>query len=111
MSNCCKKMGKINWLLARISAIFILIYLILISMVWLVDAPSNYIAWRIALLSPLMRLSFVLCLGGILLHAWIGVWTVLTDYVTCKFLQNLLHVSAFLMLIACFVWGLIIVSI
>ena len=110
MSSCCKKLGKINWLVARISAVFILVYFVLLTKVWLIDQPVGYVAWKSALLDRYMQVSFVLALVAILFHAWIGVWTVITDYIKCKLMQHVLHVVTLIMLVISVVWGISIVG-
>ena len=110
MSSCCHKLGKINWILARISAVFILIYFVLLTKVWLVDQPVGYIAWKAALLSSHMKISFILALAAIFFHAWIGIWTILTDYIKCKFMQQALHLMTLIALLITVTWGISIVG-
>lgn len=55
-----------------------------------------------------MKVATLLFITSILFHAWVGMWTILTDYVKPYAIRFLLDVLIFLALIACFFWALLI---
>ena len=54
-----------------------------------------------------MKVATVLFILSLLFHAWIGIWTIFTDYVKPYVLRAVLNVLVLLMLAACFFWGII----
>jgi len=76
--------GLSDWLIQRISAFVMTAYLIFI-VGYLVSTPDlSYGQWA-ALHSTLpMRMFSLLTILSIAAHAWIGMWCVLTDYITVR---------------------------
>lgn len=73
--------GTHDFILLRASAVIMASYAIFM-VIWLVCNPGvNYAGWT-ALFSHLgMKVYTLLALTGLLVHGWIGIWQVLTDYV------------------------------
>lgn len=74
--------GLDSWILQRASAIFLLLYMWPLLIFWLI-VPEFYAGatWQDFLLCSQMRVLGVLAMFGLLLHACIGVWVVVTDYI------------------------------
>ena len=66
-------------------------------------------AWHAVFTCPYMRVLSVLALMSLLIHAYIGMWTVLTDYVKPVALRVTLEVLVYLSLVAYLIWGIAIV--
>jgi len=76
--------GLSDWLIARVSAYVMSAYLIFIVGYLMLTPELNYADWA-ALNSFLpMRMFSLLTILSIAAHAWIGMWCVLTDYVTVR---------------------------
>lgn len=73
--------GMRQWLMQRLSASTMALYVLLLVVRALMLAPANYEQW-LAFFAPiwwrLITLLFFVCM---LLHAWIGVRDVLRDYI------------------------------
>ena len=102
--------GKINWLVARVSAVIISAFFILTSVFWLSSDNLNYYQWQLFFLDEKMAALAILTLLSIVVHAWIGVWTVLTDYVKNKRLRLLLECLFVLFLSVCLFWGVVLLG-
>lgn len=100
--------GLRDWIIQRTSAIFMAIYFIgLIS--YLAFHPSlSFAEWHSLFSSPWMKIATMLLVLGLLYHAWIGMWTVFTDYIKSTVLRAIINFFVLLMLFACFFWGLLI---
>lgn len=100
--------GLRDWVIQRMSAIVMAVYSIgLIA--YLVCHPNLYYAeWRAIFAHTGMKIATMLFLLSLMLHAWIGMWTIFTDYVKPAALNIILQVLAVLMLAACFIWGALI---
>lgn len=102
--------GLRDWVLQRLSAVIVAIYVLWLASFLLCHPHLSFAEWHHLFSGMGVKVSTILFLGALLVHAWIGIWTVLTDYVKPVFLRGLCHLSFVLMLTACFVWGVLIVG-
>lgn len=73
--------GMRQWLMQRLSATIMAVYVVLLVVRVALSPPSSYEAWQ-AFFAPIWwRLLTLLFFAFMLLHAWIGVRDVLRDYV------------------------------
>ena len=100
--------GLMDWLIQRISAVFMLVYLVGIFLYVLWHRPMDYSATQLLLSSDLFKWSTLLLLVAVLWHAWIGLWTVFTDYISCRYFRLLLQALLLLALLGYFLWGSVI---
>lgn len=103
--------GLQDWLIQRVSAVIIAIYTIflvgyLISHSILSDSALSYTEWQQLFLSNSMRYSTVLALLSLLAHAWIGFWTISTDYIKILSLRLVLQILFILGVFLSFMWGI-----
>ena len=81
--------GLRDWLVQRVSAIVLAAYLIFL-LCFLVTHPNlTYEAWALLFSNMFMKIMTILVLLALLLHSWVGLWTVLTDYVKPAWLRGL----------------------
>jgi len=108
--------GLSDWLIQRVSAVILAIYAV--GMLgWFACTPVvDHATWQGLNACLGMRIANTLALLALIAHAWIGVWTILTDYVTSRqmgatgsALRLALEVLAFLWLFICLVWGAVII--
>ncbi len=80
--------GLVIWNLQRYSSLFILIYIVyLVGFIFSKDL--NFFSWSNFFLSFEMRIYTSIVFLLIILHAFIGLWTVGTDYLTKRTLSFL----------------------
>ncbi|MFT5038908.1 MAG: succinate dehydrogenase / fumarate reductase membrane anchor subunit [Flavobacteriaceae bacterium] len=76
--------GLSDWLVQRVSAVVMTAYLIFIVGYLLLNSDVSYQQWA-GLHSGLpMRMFSLLTMLSVAAHAWIGMWSVLTDYITVR---------------------------
>lgn len=75
------KRGLIDFIVQRLSAIVIGIYVIHLVVIFALNGDMDYEAWRSYFTSGYSLLLSTLTVLAIALHAWIGMWTVGTDYI------------------------------
>jgi succinate dehydrogenase / fumarate reductase, membrane anchor subunit len=98
--------GFVDWIVQRVTAVLIGVYTIFI-LIYISDHHSmNYADWRGLFSTIWMRIVTVILLISVLWHAWIGLWTVFTDYVKVKPVRLLLEVIVILLLLGYFIWVL-----
>lgn len=101
--------GLHDWLIQRLSAVVMLAYVLyllgyLIG-AYMVQPELSYGLWQGFFARPVVKIASFLALLAVVAHAWIGIWTVFTDYVkplaVRVVLQSLLIVSCLSLLF----WG------
>jgi len=74
--------GVYDWLVQRVSAVILLSYFVFLAF-YLGSHPGlTYQQWQGLFASTSMRAFTLLALFSLCAHAWIGMWTVFTDYLT-----------------------------
>jgi succinate dehydrogenase / fumarate reductase membrane anchor subunit len=76
--------GLSDWLIARVSAYVMTAYLIFIVGYLMLTPDLKYTQWAALNSSLPMRMFSLLTILSIAAHAWIGMWCVLTDYITVR---------------------------
>src|SRR5690606_32640641 len=78
--------GLYDWLIQRVGAVVLTAYTIFLVVYIAMNPEMDYAQWS-ALYSQLwMRIFSLLALISFITHAWIGLWSVLTDYLTNRLL-------------------------
>ena len=100
--------GLRDWFIQRVTAVFMTIYAIGLFVFFVKHPELAYYEWHglfNSLWMKVVSLLFILCL---LAHAWVGMWTVLTDYVKPFVIRLILYVVVLLSLIGFFIDALMI---
>lgn len=107
--------GLSDWIIQRVSAVVLAVYFVVIVGWLAMHSNVSYTEWHDFMGSTCMRIFGIMALVAMLAHAWVGLWTVLTDYVTVRqlgdkatFLRFLLQIGMALMVFVILVWGLMI---
>ena len=79
-----RRTGLSDWLIQRASALVLLTYFILIACQLL--GSVDYISWRGLFDQTWMKIFTLLAALSLAAHAWIGLWSVTTDYLTERLL-------------------------
>lgn len=98
--------GLRDWLVQRYTAVYLAIYtLFLVSFIFM-HQELTYESWIGLFASPWMQISTVFALLCVAFHAWVGLWTVLTDYVKPILLRYVLEGIILFTLFGYVVWGI-----
>ena len=101
--------GLSAWLIQRVSAIVLAAYVIFLFAFFVTHPGIPFEEWRVLFTATWMRLFTLLSLLSLMAHSWIGIWTVLTDYVKCSYARLTIQVAVILLLTLCLAWGIQIV--
>jgi len=101
--------GLRDWMIQRLSAMIIAIYCVGLVGYLIFNPGLSFVEWRGLFALMWVKIASLLFLLSLLFHAWIGMWTIFTDYVKPYQLRCVLHTVVFLLLAACFFGGLMIV--
>lgn len=97
--------GLKDWLVQRVSAVLMAVYIILLIIIVFITAPQDYMAWKTIFNNQWMRIATFLFLVSLFWHAWIGVRNVLMDYVHAIAIRLTLQVLVILSLFFYLVWS------
>ena len=107
--------GSRDWIVQRISAVILAVYSVVLLGFFLTHGNVTFVDWSQFMTSLPMRLFSLLAVLALAVHAWVGMWTVFTDYITTGKLGSsaagLRLVLQSLMIIAILVflfWGIMI---
>jgi succinate dehydrogenase / fumarate reductase membrane anchor subunit len=100
--------GLRDWVVQRVSAIIMAVYSVgfIGYIVW--HPGLSFAEWHTLFSAVWVKVATLLFLACLMAHAWIGMWTILTDYVKPFVLSCLSQLLVFLMLSACLIWGVLI---
>lgn len=101
--------GLKDWLIQRVTALYFGIYTLFLFGYLLLHPKLQYSEWAAFFHCGIVQIATVVALLMLSLHAWIGVWTVTTDYIKCTAIRLSVQTLVFLLLLAQFIWGLMIV--
>ncbi len=74
--------GLYDWLIQRVGGVVMAAYLIFIVAYIALNPELTYEQWRALFGELWMRVFSFVTLLSFIAHAWIGLWVVLTDYLT-----------------------------
>lgn len=69
------------WLVQRVTAVFMLLYIVFLLTHFLLDRPTSYLAWRAWIERPMVGISSFAFSAALLAHMWVGLRDVILDYV------------------------------
>ena len=73
--------GISDWLVQRLSAYILGLYFVIVLGFIACTPGMTYEQWHSFMTCPGMRVFGLVALVGLVAHAWVGMWTVFTDYV------------------------------
>jgi succinate dehydrogenase membrane anchor subunit len=73
--------GLRAWLMQRLSAVYMLLFIMYLLAHFVIDPPRSHLAWRGWVMSGGVRIAAAVFFAALLMHAWIGLRDVTLDYV------------------------------
>lgn len=73
--------GLRAWLVQRVSAVYMLFFIVFVLGHFILDPPQSYLAWHGWMMSPGISIAASIFFAALLAHAWVGVRDVIMDYV------------------------------
>ncbi len=98
--------GFRDWLIQRVSAVYMLIYFVAAFLVCVVNNGIDFETLNALFAMRIVRVMSLLFLLSLMSHSWIGMWTLATDYIKPPFLRNTYYIVIISMLIFYLVWGI-----
>ncbi|MCP5357245.1 MAG: succinate dehydrogenase, hydrophobic membrane anchor protein [Pseudomonadales bacterium] len=105
--------GLYDWLVQRVTAIILAVYFV--GMLgYLIQHPDlSYQQWHALFSTTWVRIASLLALISLCAHAWVGLWTISTDYLTpyligpkATVLRLLFQAGSVALMFIYLVWGI-----
>lgn len=97
--------GTFDWLMQRITAIILAVYLfVMVGALAFHPEPMSYSVWVSWFQPTWMKAPTLLAIAALCIHAWIGMWSVATDYLHGMSRCLFLWISG-VGLVLCLGWG------
>jgi len=97
--------GLHDWVVQRVTAIVLAAYVIyLAGFVFSADSV-DYNVWRGLFAQTWFKIFSLLALASTCFHAWIGMWTISTDYIKPTSVRFVFQIFVILFCFACLLWG------
>jgi succinate dehydrogenase / fumarate reductase membrane anchor subunit len=105
--------GLSDWLIQRLSSVVLLAYTVFICWFLLTTPDLGYESWKALFEQTAVRVFSVAALLSVVVHAWIGLWSITTDYMTERMMGSrgnvlrwLAQLGGGLLLFTYLVWGI-----
>ena len=106
--------GLSDWLIQRVTSLVLLAYFLLIA--FQLTGSVDYTSWRALFDQTWMKVFTLMAALSLVAHAWIGLWSVFTDYLTERMLgpvgnviRLVCQLGASLSLVGYMIWIIVIV--
>jgi succinate dehydrogenase / fumarate reductase membrane anchor subunit len=73
--------GLRAWLVQRVTAVYMLLFMVFFLVHFVVDPPHSYPAWHAWMMSSSVSIATLVFFAALLAHAWVGIRDVILDYV------------------------------
>jgi succinate dehydrogenase / fumarate reductase, membrane anchor subunit len=100
--------GLKDWLIQRATAAYFGIYVLVLFTYVLMHPQLQYSQWHALFGCVWFKIASVVAVFSYVLHAWIGIWTVTTDYMKCTVIRLSVQLLVALLLLGQFIWAIMI---
>jgi succinate dehydrogenase / fumarate reductase membrane anchor subunit len=97
--------GLRDWLVQRVSAVFMLAYIGLMVGFVVLNHPLDYAIWKACFTHDSIRLLTALFWLNLCLHAWVGMRDILMDYVRQTGMRLALEALVLFVLVVYLIWA------
>jgi succinate dehydrogenase / fumarate reductase membrane anchor subunit len=101
--------GLKDWLIQRATAVYFAVYAAFLFGFLVLHPQLTFQQWHELFACVAFKVGTIIAVLALSLHAWIGLWTVTTDYLTCTVIRVSVQMAIILWLIAQFTWALLMV--
>lgn len=98
--------GLKDWYLQRVSAVVLTLYVLFVLGYIIGHHPLSFAAWYSLFHHTMSKVITIIALFALIGHAWIGMWTVFTDYIHNKTLRGVIMSLMILAFFIYFIWAI-----
>lgn len=100
--------GLRDWLIQRVTALAIFVYILVLAVFWFSHPNLTYTVWHDFFACTSIKILSIIAWLCLILHAWIGLWTVTTDYLKSLWLRLTIQLLIIFALLGLFFWGILV---
>jgi len=93
--------GVSDWLVQRVTAYILAVYTIVVVVFFIMQPDVTYAGWNSFMSQTWMQVFTLMALLATCAHAWIGMWTIGTDYIREHYFGSHADAIRFLYQIIC----------
>jgi len=97
--------GLYDWMMQRVTAVILASYTIFILGYLVINPDLTYAQWNEFFGTTHIRIYSLLALLSIGAHAWVGLWTISTDYIKPTLIRFVFQAICALTMFVYVVWG------
>jgi succinate dehydrogenase / fumarate reductase membrane anchor subunit len=97
--------GLRPWLIQRLSAVYIALFIVYVAVTVAVSGDTGYQQWRSWLFHPANTIATGLFIIALLMHAWVGMRDIVLDYIHNTLLRMLAFTLIIVVLAASGLWS------
>jgi len=97
--------GAYDWLVQRVSAVILAVYTVFLVSLIVFSSDFSFTTWSALFEKTWMRIFTLMALVSLGAHAWVGLWTISTDYLKNGIQRFLFQAICGLVMFIYFVWG------
>ncbi len=105
--------GLYDWLMQRVTAVVLLAYTLCLGAFFVFNSDVTYLQWQELMSRTPMKIFSLLALISLGIHAWVGLWSVFTDYLTERLMGTKGNVMRLILQVLCglvmfvyLIWGI-----
>lgn len=98
--------GLYDWMMQRVTAVILMAYTIFMIGYLLFSSDLSYASWSSLFQNTAMRIFTLLAILSMVAHAWIGLWSVSTDYIKKTSIRFAFQSVCGLLAFIYVVWGI-----
>lgn len=98
--------GLYDWVVQRLSAVVLAVYTLFLVGLFICCPPQNFADWSNLFAQFWMKIFTLLALVSLSAHAWVGMWTISTDYLKAAGIRFLFQAVCALFLFVYIVWSI-----
>jgi succinate dehydrogenase / fumarate reductase membrane anchor subunit len=97
--------GLQEFVIQRITSLILIFYVFFMVGFFILNKEINFFLWCILFNYFSVKVFTLLTLLSLIAHAWIGIWTIITDYITIFYIRFFLQIIINLLLIIYLIIG------
>lgn len=98
--------GLQDWVIQRISAVILTGYTIFLLGYLFCHPDLDYVTWVALFQCQSVKWFSLFAVLALIMHAWIGLWTVITDYIKCAILRLCMQSAVIGVCLVLFLWAI-----
>ena len=102
--------GLGEWIVQRLTAVYILLFLLLALLQMMAEPVRNYDDWQLLSGSLLFQVTLLLFIVSLLAHSWVGLKSVFLDYVNPSGLRFVLLMLLAVVFSGIGIWALLVIA-